>query len=684
MRLAVLIALLLHQIAALAQQSSAIINLQKHAFDSLHTELNHAANDTMKMKVYRKLAFFYMETNSDSSLFYRAKQLAISEDLGLKLWEAHSLDYMGVSSFYTGNYPRALSYLLKAQKIFEDPASEKSASKIFSTPPALTRLQGLASVHHHLGMVYGATDNADEVIRQFKLSIKFSEQAKDMFRMSLVNMDLGKLYNDRGILDSALSCELQAYDYGNQASIKNYQGEISKELGLIYFKLGDYARAKESFTRSITESELRNNLRTIASSYVGLANLFLKAGQLDSALFYGRKSQATYKAIHSPEGLLNSYLSLTAVFKQRGNTDSALNYLEYAMTARDSLNNAEKLRQFQNISFNEQLKLREEQEQRTKARNRTRVFLLLSAIAVVALIALLLFRNSRNRKKANLVLVKQKQEIEVQKENVEQALSQLKATQLQLIQSEKMASLGQLTAGIAHEIQNPLNFVNNFSEINTELIDELESELKSGNSGEALKVVSTIRENEIKITEHGKRADSIVKNMLQHSRSASRNKESSDINDLADEFLRLAYHGWRAKDKNFNVKIDTNYDSSIPKTEMVPQDIGRVIINICNNAFYAISEKKKIEADGYEPTISLSTSKRAGYINLTISDNGMGIPGDIVNRIFQPFFTTKPAGQGTGLGLSLSYDILKAHGGEMKVETKKNEGSSFILTLPIT
>jgi signal transduction histidine kinase len=266
-------------------------------------------------------------------------------------------------------------------------------------------------------------------------------------------------------------------------------------------------------------------------------------------------------------------------------------------------------------------------------------------------------------------------------------LENLKSTQTQLIQSEKMASLGELTAGIAHEIQNPLNFVNNFSEVNAELIQELKGEAEKGNLEEVKGIAKEIEFNSEKINHHGKRADAIVKGMLLHSRSSSGIKEPTDINALANEYLRLSYHGLRAKDKSFNATMKTDFDDSIGKINIIPQDIGRVVLNLINNAFYAVGEKKKHTStgsaqNGYEPTVSVSTKKTNGKVEIKVADNGNGIPQKVLDKIFQPFFTTKPTGQGTGLGLSLSYDIVKAHGGEIKVKTEENEGTEFIIQLP--
>jgi two-component system NtrC family sensor kinase len=282
----------------------------------------------------------------------------------------------------------------------------------------------------------------------------------------------------------------------------------------------------------------------------------------------------------------------------------------------------------------------------------------------------------------NVMLEKQVDERTLE---LKQSLETLKATQTQLIQSEKMASLGvgELTAGIAHEIQNPLNFVNNFSEVNTELIDELEQEIKKGNLNEIASLTKDIRDNEQKINHHGKRAGDIVKGMLQHSRTSSGQKELTDINALCDEYLRLAYHGLKAKDKSFNAKFETNLDQSLPKINVVPQDIGRVILNLITNAFYAVNEKSQSGLLEYEPMVLVSTKKSEDKILISVKDNGNGIPQKVLDKIFQPFFTTKPTGQGTGLGLSLSYDIVKAHGGEIKVNTKENEGTEFTIQLPI-
>jgi signal transduction histidine kinase len=345
------------------------------------------------------------------------------------------------------------------------------------------------------------------------------------------------------------------------------------------------------------------------------------------------------------------------------------------LVANDSLFSREKVRQLQSQAFDERLREQEIEATKQVYRNRIQIYVLVTALMVFFVIGVLLWRNTRQKQKANALL-------EQKNLQIENTLQNLKATQAQLIQSEKMASLGELTAGIAHEIQNPLNFVNNFSETNVELLIELKEEISKGNLQEVNAIASDVIKNEQKINQHGKRAENIVKGMLEHSRTSKGEKQPTDINKLTDEYLRLAYHGFRAKDKNFNAKIETNLDESIGKVNIVPQEIGRVLLNLFNNAFYAVNEKKKQAGELFEPKVEVSTKKMNNRVEITVKDNGNGIPQQAIDKVFQPFFTTKPTGQGTGLGLSLSYDIVKAHGGELRVESKEEEGSSFTIELP--
>jgi signal transduction histidine kinase len=407
-----------------------------------------------------------------------------------------------------------------------------------------------------------------------------------------------------------------------------------------------------------------------------LSQIFLETAQYDSSKYYAHKSVAIAAAIGFKDQLQRAYEYLSLSFHNTLKPDSAYKYLQLAVTIKDSLYSGDKRKQVQGIVAREQLRLQEIEKEKIVFKNKIRVYSLIAGLAILCIAAFLLYKNNRQKQKAN-------SNLQVQKQKVENALQELKSTQQQLIQSEKMASLGELTAGIAHEIQNPLNFVNNFSEVSNELIDEMNEELNKGDIEEAKAISSDIKQNLEKINHHGKRADAIVKGMLQHSRQTAGTKEPTAINALADEYLRLAYHGLRAKDKSFNVTLKTDYDESIDNINIIPQDIGRVLLNLITNAFYVVDEKKKSGIENYEPIISVATKKINNKAEIKVSDNGNGIPKTIIDKIFQPFFTTKPTGQGTGLGLSLAYDIVKAHGGELKVETKEHEGSVFIITLPV-
>lgn len=283
-------------------------------------------------------------------------------------------------------------------------------------------------------------------------------------------------------------------------------------------------------------------------------------------------------------------------------------------------------------------------------------------------------------------VMQQKEEIEAQRDNLEKAFDELKVTQTQLVQREKMASLGELTAGIAHEIQNPLNFVNNFSEVSIELLDELKQEVTAGNAEDTMSIANDLSQNLQKISHHGKRADFIVKGMLEHSRSGTGEKQPTDVNMLVEEFLKLSYHGLRAKDKDFNADLLTNFDDKLPKVSIVQQGIGRVLLNLFNNAFYAVNERRKTAGADYKPTVEAATRivVPGDWIEISVKDNGNGIPNSIREKIMQPFFTTKPTGEGTGLGLSLSYDIVvKGHGGKIDVTGFEGEGATFTIALPV-
>ena len=653
-------------------------NPRPEEISKMRTAFNNEVNDSTRMYLGKRLGLYYFEVNTDSSLYFLENELVLAKKLKLKLWEADALCEIGYVSSLMSNYTKALSSLLAALKIAEEKSSENNIwlTDYFTKDnnPQSARLIVLASTMHNLGHLYGWTRNTEKQLDYYLQSLNIALKIKDLALLSLLHMNIGNVYYKLNKLDTALGYEKKALDYSDTSGFKKYRGLILSRIGYIKINQGKYDEAKKYLLIAIKTHEEQFVFSFLSEACISLANLFYKMGNLDSGFYYASKGLEVAKSTGYSYDNVGAYKLLSSIYESRGKTDSAFKYQKLAFSINDSLFNIEKNNQFQNINLAEQQRLMEQEKIYINTQNQTRTYGFLIGLAVSLLIGSLLYRNNRQKQKANKVL--------------ETTLNNLKATQSQLIQSEKMASLGELTAGIAHEIQNPLNFVNNFSEVSNELIDEMNIELDKGDIEETRAIAADVKQNLEKINHHGKRADAIVKGMLQHSRSSSGVKEPTDINALCDEYLRRSYHGLRAKDKSFNATIKTDFDNSIGNINIIPQDIGRVILNLLTNAFYVVNEKalsavSTPTAAKYEPTVSISTKKVDGKVLISVSDNGNGIPQKVLDKIFQPFFTTKPTGQGTGLGLSLSYDIVtKGHGGELKVETKEGEGSIFIIQLP--
>lgn len=534
----------------------------------------------------------------------------------------------------------------------------------------------LALIHHMFAILMDRTENTQQLIFHFKEAKRIAGQINNPVRIMLADMNLGAAYINLNKIDSALIFETAARNIALKTGQKKYLGYILGCFGDIALKKGDKIKAKQFCYEGVNSATEQNNTASQVWNYNKLANIYLAEGQKDSSLYFSMKLLKALKAMGSTTSqrisLGMAYERVYESYKLRKQQDSAFEYAGLALVTTEKLYKTRiaNLAQFQNISFGEQLRLQVLEKEKIQIQSKIRTYILLGGLGVFLIIALLLYRNNLQKHKANQVL--------------EHTLADLKTTQTQLVQSEKMASLGELTAGIAHEIQNPLNFVNNFSEVNTELIDEMQQEMEKGNFEEVKAIAGDIKENQQKISQHGKRADYIVKGMLQHSRTSTGDKQLTNLNVLADEFLRLAYHGLRAKDKSFNAELITHFDENLPKVNIVQQDIGRVLLNLFNNAFYAVNQKSKIAGTDFKPIVEVSTSTQNGQIEIRVKDNGHGIPENIKDKIMQPFFTTKPTGEGTGLGLSLSYDmVVKGHGGTIKVDSIEGQGTTFIIRLGI-
>ena len=650
---------------------------QQHLPDSIAHAYKNASTDSARNVASVQAYLYFEEINRDSALYYCGKALSLAQKNNKPLSMARVLSMKGYQLTGMGRYAEALQCLLKAFGIAQDPKNASNSwFMVHQSTPEKNRLLMLALIHHMFGVLMDRTQNTDQMIFHFKEAKRIGKSIGNTGRVMIADMNLGNAYIGLNKIDSASFFEDEALKLTLRSPQKKYIGYILACLGDIALKKGDRAKAKQFYYEAVRTSVEQTNIATLNRSYLKLSGFYLGERDGDSSLYYSKKMLATFKTLGpSMSQQINigiAYQNLYDSYKLRKQQDSAFKYAGMAIAAKDSIFKIRvaSLAQFQNESFKEQMRFQEFQKERTAFQTKVRTYALLAGTVVFLVITLILYRNNRQKHKANVVL--------------EGTLTDLKSTQTQLIQAEKMASLGELTAGIAHEIQNPLNFVNNFSEVNSELIDELQQGIERGDMEEIKAIALDIQENEKKISMHGKRADSIVKGMLQHSQSNSGQKEPTDINALADEYLRLSYHGLRAKDKEFNVELITSFDASLPKANMIPQDIGRVMLNLFNNAFYAVNQKQKTAGSDYKPEVSVTTSVENGQVIIKVKDNGTGIPDAVKAKIMQPFFTTKPTGEGTGLGLSLTYDmVVKGHGGMIQVNSKEGEGSEFIITLPI-
>ena len=663
----------------------ALSGAQLSYVDSLKVAFNNAPDGPLKFKAASNVYYHYQELNRDSAVFYSDQQRMIAIRHHNKIGEGVALVSRSYQLMGLGKYGESLKGLQQAFIIAEDPRNEKQERWDFFLTPfeGNSRLLLLSYTHHMYALLMLATDNLEQQITHFKIAGQIGKEINYLPRIQLAYLNLGISYLNANKLDSALYYEERSEKVALEAlrhtSIMGfariYLGTVQMHMGDIHLALGNDSLSLNYYHTALQTVTANNNRTSLTRICLRLSNYHLAKANKDSALYYSLKNVEILKTIGSVAtneanlgiGYENVYLS----YKLKGQFDSAFKYQGLALITKDSLSKVRirNLAEFQQLTYSEQLRLQNLEKEKAAYQNKIRTWFLLAGIVVLFLLAIIFYRNNRQKHKAKV--------------KIERAYDELKATQQQLIQSEKMASLGELTAGIAHEIQNPLNFVNNFSDVNKELLEELKGEASKGNLDVVKTIADDIINNEEKINHHGKRADSIVKGMLQHSRSSSGTKEPTDINALAGEYLRLAYHGIKARDQSFHAQTKTDFDNSIGKIKVVPQDIGRVILNLINNAFYAVDEKKKQNRNGYEPIVSVSTNKNKDKIEIKVKDNGNGIPQKVLDKIFQPFFTTKPTGQGTGLGLSLAYDIVtKGHGGELKVNTREQEGSEFIISLP--
>jgi signal transduction histidine kinase len=677
---------------------------QVKKIDSLKAVLSKSLEDTNKVNTLIALSRATTGSAPADALLSATKALNLSQEIQYVKGEALAYKYVGMFYYNNTNNVEALDNWLKSLEKFKSINDKTGISNMLSNIGALYDRQAddaksleyslqslqlaeeigdkirIATALQNIGNTYlrkKATRN--KALEYFFRAVPYSEELKDQDLSVTLFTNMGDAYFIMNKIDSALFY----YKKGLTASRNAEQTTtvyIYNYIGKGYAKKGNYNLAIDYQKRSVALAKKLDAKMDIGKSLLGLGDTYFATDNIPASLTTYKEAEIYLKNAEARDELKDTYKGLTKTYERMHDYTNAYQYQSLLLDIKDSIYNTETDKKLSSLQFDYDMTKKESQislltkdkaldEAKIQRQKNTK-----NAFAVgfglILLFAFAMYRNYQQKQKANDVL--------------ESTLTDLKSTQSQLIHSEKMASLGELTAGIAHEIQNPLNFVNNFSDLNKELLTEMIEEIDKGNLQDAKDIATDVISNEIKINHHGKRADSIVKGMLQHSRTGAAVKEPTDINALADEYLRLGFHGLRAKDNSFNTNMITDYDKSIGLINCVPQDIARVLLNLITNAFYVVGEKKKENIPGYEPAVSVSTKKLQDKIEIRVKDNGNGIPAKVMEKIFQPFFTTKPTGEGTGLGLSMSYDIItKGHGGTIKATTVEGEYAEFCISLPI-
>ncbi|MGY2132845.1 ATP-binding protein [Hymenobacter sp. HD11105] len=640
--------------------------------DSLRQPLLRQPADTNRVHLLNDLSFNCRSTQPDTAYRLAQQAYALARHLNYPIGQAKALSAMGVVMAQLGDYPRSLRLLQQSL------ALSQSLHQL--------RQQGVA--HNNMAVVY--IDQRDyaqglrhqrEALRLFTLHQRQAGQRPDSLLSTVNYTNLGELYANSGQLDSAevyLRLALRfARNPEAQSVLPNalyILGDVRKHQRQVDEALRLYRRAGQ-LAQDLTEQNI---------ICLRLAMLYQEMGARDSSLVHARRALEAGQQSSFLTGILPASQLLAQLYEGRDDT-RALRYYKIAVAAKDSLFSQQRVKQLLTIRFEEQQRQQELASTKKAYQDRLRVYGLTGLAGAVMVVALLLWRTTRRQRRSNELLSQQKAELDQQRAKAEEAYQALHRTQAQLIQREKMASLGELTAGIAHEIQNPLNFVNNFAEVSAELLEDLQTEQRNPNRDAAaeLELLTDLKSNLLKINHHGRRADAIVRGMLAHSNHASGVKQPTKLNALTTEYLRLAYQDQRSKDKGFVCELVTDFDENLGSFSVVPQDIGRVLINLFNNAFYATQQRRQRADSSYHPQVRVQTRLGKREVEIRVWDNGMGMPAAVQGKVFQPFFTTKPAGQGTGLGLSLAYDIItQGHGGTFEVRSEEGQYTEFTLQLP--
>lgn len=631
-------------------------------------------------RVFKLIFLGHNEANESPERFNRVRSAI--ENLKDAKSKALVSYYIGILYSMQGKRPQSIEYNLRANNELE--ALGESYLRVLV-------LENLGVSFGFLAMSKKAEDFYKKALQLRKQADFHDDEARTTFNLGFELVGLRRFEEARTYFSKARGLtEKSILGTTKGAGLFRY----ADGMGQILMGQGKYQQALAKFQQAQQyDAQFFGNQGGNMYIKFYLAQCYQKLGKTAESIRYAEMSYEPALTSGDQRFMIKVCLLLSEVYDASGQPLQALKYLkqyrsiEKEKEEQDIANRAANLEIEGIIQKNEQEKAVLEKEKLLKeAENQNQrwwIFSIAAALFSAVVLTLLLYRNNQNKQRANAALQSQKAEIERQREKAEKALIELKATQTQLIQSEKMASLGELTAGIAHEIQNPLNFVNNYAEVNVELIEELRQEIQARDFAEIGDLATDLAENERKILHHGKQAEAIVRGMQQHSRRSSGTRELTDLNALTREYATLAYNGMSAKDKLTRDVLSLNFDPDLPRLEVIPGDLGCVILNLLNNAFYAVSEKMNVPPPGYVPAIEVATRQADEGIEIRVKDNGIGIPDDHLAKLFQPFFTTKPTGQGIGLGLSLAYDIVtKGHNGRLEVSSVETEGAEFIVYLP--
>ena len=662
--------MILIQETSFAQQNAHILGPSENQIDSLLLRFSNETSGPLRMGLARELGLFFTDIDPDTTMYFLNTQLQLAQSLGERVGEGDALRRLGYDTYLQGSYSESCSYNTQALTLFMDTSNERKVwepSRLsLAGTPEQSRLTELALTFFHRAQLYTWISNISEQRPLYRKAIEIIDKAGDDAIASFMYSSLAESYIEE-YPDSAMMYLSIGLEKSEKVGFMKYRGNDLSRMGRAHKSLNDFDSAEKYYLEAIAKSREVNNFRHLAIAYYELARLNQLTGDTTSALDNAIKSYEAADSIQNLSVISDVGLMLSKLYEQLNDTDKAYYYLRLSQAASETLQKENQIRRASDLQFAEQLRLRDLEEAQARSQARLRITILMGVLFTIAVVAFLMYRNNRQKQAANKVL--------------ENTLDNLKATQNQLVQQEKLASLGQLTAGIAHEIKNPLNFVNNFSEVSIELVDEaIEERSKAQESRDETlvdEILEDIKSNLKKVHEHGSRANGIVTSMLQHSRGGSGKVEPTDLNALIKEYSSLAFHGMRAGKNPINVDIDLQLNDQIKNIPLIGEDFSRVLLNLCNNAFDAMRATAEIRP----PKLTIRTIPEPEKIIIEVEDNGPGIPEDIRDKILQPFFTTKKGTEGTGLGLSITHDIVKAHGGQIKIESKENEGSKFSILL---